>query len=185
MDSMLSSDPERSWFLTAKASLISATSPSLTSASTSFWMTRRFPFPARRSFASIDRITGSRSGCCLNPLACSAAATFARLSRISIRQKDCGYAIGDNQRRQMSGCGARTATGSLKAVFESSDVERFAWVLGGLGGEVENMSLFAPVVRQVLAQSQELCRRELDRLTALKQRAHNIRRQIGQSNEGG
>ena len=42
---------------------------------------------------------------------------------------------------------------------------------GGLGGEVENTSLFAPVVRQVLAQSQELCRRELDRLTALKQRA--------------
>jgi len=56
---------------------------------------------------------------------------------------------------------------------------------GGLGGEVENMSLFAPVVRQVLAQSQESCRRELDRLTALKQRAHNIRRQIGQSHEGG
>ena len=27
------------------------------------------------------------------------------------------------------GCGARTATGSLKAVFESSDVERFTWVL--------------------------------------------------------
>ena len=58
----------------------------------------------------------------------------------------------------------------------------FLW---SLGGEVENMSLFAPVARQVLAQSQELCRRELDRLTALKQRAHNIRRQIGQSNEGG
>ena len=56
---------------------------------------------------------------------------------------------------------------------------------GGLGGEAENMSLFAPVMRQVLAQSQELGRRELDRLTALKQRAHNIRRQIGQSNEGG
>ena len=36
---------------------------------------------------------------------------------------------------------------------------------GGLGGEAENMSLFAPVVRQVLAQSQESCRRELDRLT--------------------
>ena len=46
------------------------------------------------------------------------------------------------------------------------------------------MSLFAPVVRQVLAQSQEPCRCQLDRLTALKQRAHNIRRQIGQSNEG-
>jgi hypothetical protein len=35
---------------------------------------------------------------------------------------------------------------------------------GGLGGESENMSLFASVVRQVLAQSQESCRRELDRL---------------------
>src|SRR6202047_3475564 len=49
----------------------------------------------------------------------------------------------------------------------------------------QHMSLFAPVVRQVLGQSQESRRRELDRLTALKQRAHNIRRQIGQSNEGG
>jgi hypothetical protein len=37
--------------------------------------------------------------------------------------------IGGNQRRQMSGCGARTAAGSLEAVFESSDVERFGWVL--------------------------------------------------------
>jgi hypothetical protein len=37
------------------------------------------------------------------------------------------------------------------------------------------MSLLAPVVRQVLAQSQESRRRELDRLTALKQRAHHIR----------
>ena len=50
---------------------------------------------------------------------------------------------------------------------------------GGLGDEVENMSLFAPDVRQVLAQSQESGRRELDRLTALKQRADNIRHQIG------
>ena len=37
------------------------------------------------------------------------------------------------------------------------------------------MSLFAPVVRQILAQSQQPRRRELDRRTALKQRAHNIR----------
>ena len=36
----------------------------------------------------------------------------------------------------MSGCGARTAAGSLKAVFESSDVERFAWILTEvLGGK--------------------------------------------------
>ena len=45
MDSILSSDPERSWFLIAKAFEISTTTPSLTSASTPFWMTRRFPFP--------------------------------------------------------------------------------------------------------------------------------------------
>src|SRR5207302_8824196 len=35
---------------------------------------------------------------------------------------------------------------------------------GSLGGEAENMSLFAPVVRQVLAQSQAPRRGELDRL---------------------
>jgi hypothetical protein len=36
----------------------------------------------------------------------------------------------------MSGCGARTAAGSLEAVFESSDVERFGWILmEGLGDE--------------------------------------------------
>jgi hypothetical protein len=29
----------------------------------------------------------------------------------------------------MSGCGARTAAGSLEAVFESSDVERFGCIL--------------------------------------------------------
>ena len=40
-----------------------------------------------------------------------------------------GEGIGGNQRRQMSGCGARTAAGSLEAVFESSDVERFGWIL--------------------------------------------------------
>ena len=27
------------------------------------------------------------------------------------------------------GCGAQTAAGSLEAVFESSDVERFGWIL--------------------------------------------------------
>ena len=86
----------------------------------------------------------------------------------------------------MSGCGARTVAGSLEAVFEVVGCGAFHLGFdGGLGGEAENMSLLAPVVRQVLAQSQESRRRELDRLTALKQRAHNIRRQIGQSNEGG
>ena len=43
---------------------------------------------------------------------------------------------------------------SLKAVFELSDVFRLGFD-GGLGGEAENMSLLAPVVRQLLAQSQE------------------------------
>ena len=77
--SMLASDPERSWFRIVKASLISSTRPALTSAPAPFAMTRRFPLPARRSFASIDRATGSRSGRWLSP-ASSAAATFARLS---------------------------------------------------------------------------------------------------------
>ena len=45
--------------------------------------------------------------------------------------------------------------------------------------ETEELSLFAPVVRQVLAQSQEPCRRQLDWLTALKERAHNVRAEIG------
>src|ERR1700738_3316387 len=60
--SMLSCDPERNWFRIAKASLISSTRPALTSVSAPFRMTRRLPLPARRTFASIDRTTGSRSG---------------------------------------------------------------------------------------------------------------------------
>jgi hypothetical protein len=36
-----------------------------------------------------------------------------------------GERISANRRRQTPGCGVRTATGSLKAIFESSDVERF------------------------------------------------------------
>src|SRR5580704_3012767 len=55
--SMLSCDPERSWFRIAKASLIISTRPALTSASAPFSMTRRLPLPARRTFASIDRTT--------------------------------------------------------------------------------------------------------------------------------
>ena len=47
---------------------------------------------------------------------------------------------------------------------------------GGLGGEAENMLLFAPVVRQVLAQSQEPRRRQLDGLATLKDGAHDVRR---------
>src|SRR5256885_9801947 len=59
---MLSCDPERNWFRIAKASLISSTRPALTSVSAPFPMTRPLPLPARRTFASIDRTTGSRSG---------------------------------------------------------------------------------------------------------------------------
>jgi hypothetical protein len=40
-----------------------------------------------------------------------------------------------------------------------------------------------PVMRQVLAQSQEPRRRQLDWLTALEERAHDVRSQKGQSNE--
>src|ERR1700726_4033421 len=50
--------------------------PALTSASAPFSMTRRFPLPARRSFASIDRVMGSISGLWLPPPASSAAAIF-------------------------------------------------------------------------------------------------------------
>src|SRR5580704_13166798 len=82
---MLSCDPERSWFRIAKASLIISTRPALTSASAPFPMTRRLPLPARRTFASIDRTTGSRSGRWPLSPTCSAAAIFARLSWISIR----------------------------------------------------------------------------------------------------
>src|ERR1700720_627550 len=83
--SMLSSDPKRSWIRIVKASLISSTRPALTSASAPFAMTRRFPLPARRSFASIDRVMGSISGLWLPPPASSAAAIFARFSQMSIR----------------------------------------------------------------------------------------------------
>jgi hypothetical protein len=48
-------------------------------------MTRRLPLAARRTFASIDRTTGSRSGRWPLFPTCSAAAIFTRLSWISIR----------------------------------------------------------------------------------------------------
>src|ERR1700716_489272 len=69
---MLSCDPERNWFRIVKACLISSTRPALTSVSAPFPMTRRLPLPARRTFASIDRTTGSRSqddGIEIGPLA--------------------------------------------------------------------------------------------------------------------
>jgi hypothetical protein len=84
--SMLASDPDSSCFWIANASPIMAARPALTSASAPFSMTRRFPLPARRSFASIDKTTGSRSGRWRRPPASSAAATFARLRRIQVPQ---------------------------------------------------------------------------------------------------
>jgi hypothetical protein len=56
MASMLASDPDSSWFRIAKACLISSTRPALTSVPAPFSMMRRFPLPARRSFAWIGEI---------------------------------------------------------------------------------------------------------------------------------
>jgi hypothetical protein len=88
--SMLSSDPERSWIRIVKASLISPTRPALTSASAPFAMARRFPLPARRSFASIDRVMGSISGLWLPPPASSAEldAEFVRDRRFRLAQSE-------------------------------------------------------------------------------------------------
>ena len=84
----------------------------------------------------------------------------------------------------MSGCGARTAAGSLDAVFRVVGCRAFRLDFdGGLGGEAEEMSLLNPLMRQVLAQSQEPRRRQLDWLTALEERAHDVRSQMGQSNK--
>jgi hypothetical protein len=52
------------------------------------------------------------------------------------------------------------AAGSLEAVFESSDVERFGWILMEcLGGEAEEMALFLPIMRQIFAESEQPGRR--------------------------
>ena len=45
------------------------------------------------------------------------------------------------------------------------------------------MSLFAPVVRQALAQPQERCRRQRDGLTAREECAHDVRGEIRQPNK--
>ncbi len=59
----------------------------------------------------------------------------------------------------MSGCGARTAAGSLEAVFEFVGCGAFRLGFdGGLGGEAEETALFLPVMRQVFAQSQQPAR---------------------------
>src|SRR5262249_405545 len=71
-------------FRIEKASLINSRMAWLISAVAPFAMTRRLPLPARRSFASNDNTTGSRSGL-PGTLVCNAAAIFARLSRTSIR----------------------------------------------------------------------------------------------------
>src|SRR5580704_12539846 len=60
----------------------------------------------------------------------------------------------------MSGCGARTAAGSLEAVFRVVGCGAFRLDFdGGLGGEAEETALFLPVMRQVFAQSQQPARK--------------------------
>ena len=81
----------------------------------------------------------------------------------------------------MSGCGARTAAGSLEAVFEVVGCGAFRLDFdGGLGGEAEETALFLPVMRQVFAQSQQPARRQRVGLTAREERAHDFRAEIGQ-----
>src|ERR1700730_11341957 len=63
MASMLSSYPNNSCFWIANASAIMAVRPALTSASAPFSMTRRFPLPARRRFASIDGLVTPIRAC--------------------------------------------------------------------------------------------------------------------------
>jgi hypothetical protein len=48
----------------------------------------------------------------------------------------------------------------------------------GLGGEAEETALFLPVMRQVLAQSQEARRRQLDGMPACEDSANNFRREV-------
>ncbi len=73
----------------------------------------------------------------------------------------------------MSGCGARTAAGSLEAVFEFVGCGAFRLDFdGGLGGETEETALFLPVMRQVFfAQPQQPARRRRVGLTAREERA--------------
>jgi hypothetical protein len=75
--SAITSDEVAKRFRIAKASLIISTRPALTSASAPFSMSRRLPLAARRTFASIDRTTGSISGRWPLSPTCSAAAIFA------------------------------------------------------------------------------------------------------------
>src|ERR1700730_4630936 len=74
--SMLVSDPDKSWFRIAKVSVIMAARSALNSALLPFSMRRRFPLRVRRSFASIDRTTGSRSAHWLAPPASRGRADF-------------------------------------------------------------------------------------------------------------
>jgi hypothetical protein len=50
---------------------------------------------------------------------------------------------------------------------------------GGLGGEAEERSLLDPGMREILAQPQEPRRRQLDGLTALKERTHDVGSEVG------
>ena len=51
----------------------------------------------------------------------------------------------------MSGCGARTAAGSLEAVFEWGVIERSSRNLWMVARETEELSLLGPVMRQAVA----------------------------------
>ena len=57
------------------------------------------------------------------------------------------------------------AAGSPEAVLESGVIERAGRNLWMVARETEELSLLAPVMRQVLAQPQEPRRRQLDWLT--------------------
>ena len=72
------------------------------------------------------------------------------------------------------------AAGSPEAVLESGVIERAGRNLWIVARETEELSLLAPVMRQVLGQPQEPRQRQLDWLTA-----HDARSQIGQSNKRG
>ena len=70
----------------------------------------------------------------------------------------------------MSGCGARTAAGSLEGRFRVVGCGAFRLDFdGGLGGEAEETALFLPVMRQVFAQSQQPARRQLDGMSACEE----------------
>jgi hypothetical protein len=92
--------------------------------------------------------------------------------------------IGDNQRRQTPGCGARTAAGSLEAVFDPSDVEHCSGIGAASGRrKSEEPPLLLPIMRQIPGEHDEPCGRQLDGLLADKNRANDFRREIRETHE--